>query len=197
MSKIAAIIGRILLALIFIVSGASKLTDVAGTEAMIVGVGLPSGLAIPAGLFELLAGLCLAAGFMVRLVSLLLAAFVALTILFYHNQFTDPMMRIAALKNLALIGGLLLAFAHSQMWSHYYSITRVRRGEIATRDVEERLHDAELRAARAEARADALVQGGAVTATPVVSGTTGHNVVTDVNDNGIPEVRRRNRWFDW
>lgn len=199
MSKIAAIIGRILLALIFIVSGASKLMDVGATEAAIVGVGLPSGLAIPTGLFELLAGLCLAAGFMVRFVSILLAGFVALTVLFFHNQFGDPMQRIMALKNLALIGGLLLAFAHSQMWSHYYSITRVRRGEIATRDAESRLHDAELRAARAEARADALAQGtvaGGTVATPVATTTTGRTVVTDVDGDGVPEVRRR-RFFDW
>jgi len=192
-SKIAAIIGRFLIALIFIVSGASKLMDVSGTEAMIVGVGLPGGLAIPTGLFELLGGLCLAAGFMVRLVSLLLAGFTAMTILFFHNQIGDPATRIAALKNLALIGGLLLAFAHSHMWSHYYAITRERRGELRARSAEDRLHDAELRAARAEARADALAQGGTVAAPATATGRT---VVTDVDGDGVPEVRRR-RWFDW
>ena len=39
MSSIAAIIGRIFLAIIFIVSGATKLMDVGGTEAMITGAG--------------------------------------------------------------------------------------------------------------------------------------------------------------
>lgn len=196
MSKLAAIIGRFLIALIFIVSGASKLMDVAGTDAMMTGVGLPPGLAIPTGLFELLAGLCLAAGFMVRLVSVLLAGFVALTILFFHHQFTDPMQRIMALKNLGLIGGLALAFAHSQMWSHYYAISRERRGELATRSVEGRLHDAELRAARAEARADALAQGGAAPAA-----ATTRPVVMDTDGDGVPDTRTgfgwRRRWFDW
>ncbi|AOR77182.1 DoxX family protein [Novosphingobium resinovorum] len=193
MSKIAAIIGRILIALIFIFSGAGKLADISATETMIVAAGLPSGLAIPTGLFELLAGLCLAAGFMVRLVAVLLAGFTALTILFFHAQFGDPMQRVMALKNLAIIGGLALAFAHSQMWSHYYAIARERRGEIAARDADARVRDAELRAARAEARADVLAQG-----------QTAHEprtVVTDVNHDGVPEVRRtgwRNRrWFDW
>ncbi|WP_327195110.1 DoxX family protein, partial [Sphingomonas sp. LH128] len=51
-SKIAAIIGRILIALIFIFSGAGKLADISATETMIVAAGLPSGLAIPTGLFE-------------------------------------------------------------------------------------------------------------------------------------------------
>ncbi|MFC0206398.1 DoxX family protein [Novosphingobium soli] len=193
MSKIAAIIGRILIALIFIFSGAGKLADIGATETYMVAHGMPSGFAIPAGLFELLAGLCLAAGFMVRLVAALLAAFVALTILFFHGQIGDPMQRIEALKNLAIIGGLALAFAHSHMWSHYYAIRSERRGELAARTAEERVHDAELRAAKAEARADALAHSGATTATAYEPRT----VVTDVNHDGVPEVRRRRRWFDW
>jgi putative oxidoreductase len=190
-SKIAAIIGRILIALIFIFSGAGKLMDIGGTETMMVAAGLPSGLAIPTALFELLAGLCLAAGFMVRLVAVLLAGFTALTILFFHAQVGDPLQRIMLLKNLAIIGGLALAFAHSQMWSHYYAIRSERRGELAARTSEERVRDAELRAARAEARADALERGGPATAYEP------RTVVTDVNGDGIPEVRRRRRFFDW
>jgi putative oxidoreductase len=187
MSKIAAIVGRFLIALIFVISGASKLMDVVSTETMIVAAGLPGGLAIPVGLFELIAGLCLAAGFMVRLVSVLLIGFVAATILFFHNKFTDPMQQIMALKNVAIIGGLCLAFAHSQMWSHYYAIARERRGELEARNAEERIRDAELRAARAEARADAIAEDRAAPA--YVEATPG-TVVT-------PTVRRERRWFDW
>ncbi len=186
MSKIAAIIGRILIALIFVLSGIGKLMDVSGTEAMITGAGLPGGLAIPTGLFELIAGLCLAAGFMVRLVSVLLVVFIALAILFFHHDLNDPVQQIAALKNLAMIGGLFLAFAHSQMWSHYYAISRERRGELAARDAEARVHEAELRAARAEERAEVRNHGG-------YAGT----VVEDVDHDGLPEARRRRRWFDW
>lgn len=193
MSKIAAIIGRILIALIFIFAGAGKLADLGGTEAYMVSHGMPGGFAIPAALFELIAGLCLAAGFMVRLVSALLIGFVALTILFFHGQIGDPMQRTEALKNLAIIGGLALAFAHSQMWSHYYAIRSERRGEAAARTAEERIHDAELRAARAEARADALAANGATTTTAYEPRT----VVTDVNHDGVPEARSRRRFFDW
>lgn len=182
MSKIAAIMGRILLALIFIVSGVGKLTDIAGTEAMITATGLPGGFAIPVGLFELIAGLCLALGFMVRLVAVLLIVFTAATILFFHSQFTDPLQGVMALKNLAIIGGLALAFAHSQMWSHYYAIRTERSSEIASRKAEERAHEAEMRAARAEATAEAVRTTPATTSTYVES--TG-------------EPRARNRWFDW
>ena len=156
MSTIAAVVGRILLAAIFLISGAGKLMDPSGTEAMIRGVGFPGGLAIPTGLFELLAGLCLAIGLMTRLTAVLLFGFVALTTLLFHNNFTDPLQAAMALKNLAIMGGLLLVFAHSQMWWSYDAMRRTRRGEVATANAEERAHAAELRAARAEGAAAAL-----------------------------------------
>jgi putative oxidoreductase len=197
MSTIAAVIGRVLIALLFVVSGAGKLLNVAGTEAMITGVGLPAGLAIPTGILEILAGLALGLGLATRLVSLLLFVFIGFSILFFHNRFTDPMQLTQALKNLAIMGGMLLVFAHSQMWWSWDSMRRERRTAHALRDGERRVdettleaersvHAAELRAARAEARAEA-VQG----AVPV----DGRRVVADVDGDGVPEPRRR-RWWE-
>lgn len=188
MSKIAAIIGRVLIGLLFIVSGITKLTSIGATATMLGSYGLPPNFALPVGLFELLAGLCLAVGFAVRLVAVLLAVFTAGTILFAHNRFVDPAQAAQALKNLAIIGGLALAFAHSQMWGHYYTLRTARRSETTALEAERRAHEAELRAARAEATVEAVR-----TTTP--AGT--HYV--DTNHDGIPDtgVRRRNRWFDW
>jgi len=187
MSKIAAIIGRLLIGLLFIATGIGKLMDVGATAGVLSSAGLPGGLALPVGLFELAAGLCLAAGFAVRLASVLLAVFTAGTILFFHNRFTDAAQAIEALKNLAIIGGLALAFAHSQMWSHYYTLRTARRGEVATRDAEQRVHEAELRAARAEALAEATRTG---VAAPAAYVETTHDGVVD------HRIGRR-RWFDW
>lgn len=155
MNVIAALIGRILLSLIFIVSGAGKLFDPAGTEALITGVGLPSGLAIPAGLFELIAGLALALGFMTRLFAVLLAGFCLVTAFFFHNQFGDPTQAAMALKNVAIAGGLLCLFAHSQMRWSYDSMRLTRKAEVAERDAAEKVREAELRAAKAEAAREA------------------------------------------
>jgi putative oxidoreductase len=186
MSKIAAIIGRLLIGILFIFSGLGKLMDVGAAAAYMGSHGLPPGFAMPVGVFEVVAGLCLIGGFAVRLVSVLLAVFTAGTILFAHNRFTDPAQAMEALKNLAIIGGLFLAFAHSQMWSHYYTIRTVRREEVATRDAEQRVHEAELRAARAEAAADAVRTG---TTTPAY---------VDTHDDGLVDNRAgRRRWFDW
>ena len=185
MSTIAAVIGRILLALIFIQSGIGKLMHVGATETMITGVGLPGGLAIPVGIFELVAGLCLAFGLMTRLVAILLAGFIALATIFYHTNFVDPIQLAMALKNLAMIGGMLLVFAHSQMWWSWDRMRAARRGEVVARQAEIDARDADLRAARAQGAAS-------VTGTPM----TNDAVVTDVDGDGIAEVRpRRRRWF--
>src|SRR3546814_9487772 len=90
MSMIAVFIGRLFIALIFVVSGINKLIHVTDTHAMISAAGLPGWLAVPTGLFELIAGVCIALGIYARAFSLLLAAFVLLTILFFHRDFTDP-----------------------------------------------------------------------------------------------------------
>ena len=66
LAKPAALIGRILLSLLFIVAGAMKFGDIAGTDQYIQSVGMPAGLAIPAALFEIIAGLCILIGFLVR-----------------------------------------------------------------------------------------------------------------------------------
>ena len=156
MNYIAAFIGRILLALLFVYSGAMKLFNPAAAEGMLAQVGLPAGLAIPVGIFEIVAALCLILGFMTRLAAILLAGYVALTIVFFNHDFATMQGMIAALMHLAIIGGLLCLFAHSQMRWSYDSMRLTRKAEIAHRDAGEKVHDAELRAARAEAEAEAL-----------------------------------------
>lgn len=199
MSKIAAILGRVLIGILFIASGISKLMDPSGTAAMLTGAGLLGNFAIPTGVFELVAGLCLAAGFAVRITSVLLAVFTAATILFFHNRFTDPAQAVALLKNLAIIGGLALAFAHSQMWWHYYSLRTARRGEVQARDAEQRVHEAELRAARAEARAEAVATQTHAAGTATPGHVTASNTYVDTDGDGMADSRitGRRRWLDW
>jgi len=179
MSTIAAVIGRILLGAMFIISGLQKIAAPGATASYIESTTtLPGSLALPTGIFELIAGVLLAIGLMSRLVSIVLAVFVALTIMFFHNAFTDPMQATQALKNVALIGGLLMVFAYGQMRWSYDHIRQERRGEIATREAEHRAHEAELAAARAEGRAAA-------------AGT----VVTEVHHDDSLDAGRRRQWW--
>ena len=157
MSMIAVFIGRLFISVIFIVSGIDKLIHVDTTDAMITATGLPAGLAIPTGLFELIAGACIALGVAVRLWSILLAGFVLATILFFHREFTDPAQAMAAMKNLAIAGGLLCLFGYGHTRWSYDALRQRRRDEIAPRDAQLRATEAEVRAARAEGRAEATV----------------------------------------
>lgn len=149
MSMIAAVIGRLMLALIFILAGLQKIMDPSGPGEMLAGAGLPSSLAMPTGIFELIAGLLLAVGWMTRLAAILLAGFTLLTVFFFHNEFSDPMQGAMALKNIAIAGGLLMVFAYGHMRGSYDHMR-------STRKVESEAREAELRAARAEGKAEAL-----------------------------------------
>ncbi len=166
MSMIAVFIGRLFIALIFVVSGINKLIHVSDTNAMISAAGLPGGLAIPTGLFELVAGVCIALGIATRLFAILLAAFVLLTILFFHREFGDPMQAMAAMKNLAIAGGLLCLFGYGNTRWSYDALRQRRRDELATHKAELRASDAELRAAHAEGRVEGHRETGDVV-TPV------------------------------
>jgi putative oxidoreductase len=184
MSMILGFIGRLLIALLFIVSGANKLMDVAGTDTMIRAVGLPAGLAIPTALFEIVAGLALVFGILTRLFALFLALFCLAAAFFFHNNFLDPVQATALLKNVAIAGGLLcLCGLDTMRWS-YDAMRERRKREAAALDAQARAHEAEVRAARAEG--EALGARSATATAPVES-----RVVTDVDGDGVPETRKR------
>lgn len=146
MAWIAAIVGRLCLAVLFVFAGIGKLTDPAGTAQYIASTTmLPPTLAVPTGVFEIVTGLLLGIGFMTRLVAIVLAGFVVLATLLFHSQITDPLQAQMALRNLAIVGGLLMVFAYGQVsW------------RMSTWKERDKRHTAEVAAARAEARADAL-----------------------------------------
>lgn len=132
-SGLFAFVGRVMLALIFIVAGAMKLTDISGTEAYMVNAGLPSGLALPAALLELIGGIMITLGLFTRLTSILLASFCLLTALLFHRETADPVQATAALKNIAIAGGFLCLFAYDQKSWSFDSYRDRRRREAASR----------------------------------------------------------------
>lgn len=143
MAMIASIIGRLMLALLFILAGLNKIMNTADTAAYIEAqTALPPILALPTGIFELVFGLLLAIGFMTRLSAIALAVFTLLTIPLFHAQLTDQLQLTAALKNLAIAGGLLMVVAYGQA-----------RGSVDTWRERDRTRKAEIKAAHAEGRA--------------------------------------------
>jgi putative oxidoreductase len=112
------VVGRVLLALIFVTSGYGKLADLEGTAGYIASVGLPwpTALAVAAGLFELLAGLALVVGFKARWAAFALGAFTLLASLLFHAYWAAPadqqfVQELMFMKNLAIAGGLFIVAA--------------------------------------------------------------------------------------
>jgi putative oxidoreductase len=107
------LLGRILLAHIFLVSGAAKILDWSGTEAQMDRKGMPlvPVLHVGALLCELGGGLALLVGYRARLAALALFLFLIPTTVIFHNFWAAaPAEQIHQLdnfmKNLAIMGGL-------------------------------------------------------------------------------------------
>jgi putative oxidoreductase len=113
-----ALTGRILLALMFVMSGFGKLGNVAGTAGYIASGGLPfpSLLAVLVGLLELFGGLALAAGFKARWAALALGVFTVLASVLFHQFWAvapeqQMVQQLMFMKNLAIAGGMFIVAA--------------------------------------------------------------------------------------
>ncbi|MCV0352407.1 MULTISPECIES: DoxX family protein [Nitratireductor] len=107
------LIGRILISVIFIMSGFGKITDIGGTAGYFGAVGLPLPVVTAwlVALLELVGGLAILVGFKARIAALLLAVFSIASGLVAHFDFSDQMQTIMFMKNLSMAGGLLLLTA--------------------------------------------------------------------------------------
>jgi putative oxidoreductase len=119
MRDIAVPLGRVLLALIFIMSGYGKITGWPGVVGAVEAKGLPIPMLFGAGaiLAELGGGLLVALGFKARLGALMLIIFTVVTTIVFHNfwAYEGPdrqMQMINFMKNLSMTGGLLLVLGY-------------------------------------------------------------------------------------
>lgn len=108
------VVGRVLIALLFIIQGAYKFMGLSATAGFIESVGLPMGmvLAILVATLEVVAGIMLVVGFKTRIAAWALAIFTVLATAIFHNQISDQMQQLMALKNLAILGGLLYVISY-------------------------------------------------------------------------------------
>jgi len=109
-----ALIGRVLLALMFIISGWGKITGFSGTVGYIEGKGLPIPqlLATVAIAIELGAGLAIALGWKTRWAALTMVVFLIVITPIFHAFWGVPPDQMAGqqinfMKNLTILGGML------------------------------------------------------------------------------------------
>ncbi len=130
--NVAFALGRILLVVLFILSGAGKLLDPASTAEAIaqkftmpvalqdyanqvataVGMEVPKLLAIVVGVIEFVAGLLVAVNVLTRSAAVVLLIFAAVST-FYSDYYGVEKMTLStnALQNLSIVGGLLMLAA--------------------------------------------------------------------------------------
>ncbi len=107
LNSVFSLAGRVMIALIFVLAGLSKISTIDGTQGYMEAMGLPGILIYPTILFEVAAGLAIIAGFKTRYVALALAGFSLLSALIFHNQLGDQTQFILFMKNVAMAGGFL------------------------------------------------------------------------------------------
>jgi putative oxidoreductase len=115
---IVALLGRILICTVFLVSAYAKITEWTASEHMMAAKGLPMvpfllGAAI---VIELLGGLAILTGYRARLAALVVFLYLIPVTLVFHNFWAQgpavqPLQLVNFLKNLAIMGGLLEIYA--------------------------------------------------------------------------------------
>jgi putative oxidoreductase len=119
LNRYGPLLGRILIALIFLFAGFGKVTGFEGTVGYIASKGLPLPhlAAIGAIIVELGGGTMLVLGWKTRWAAAALLIFTALAALFFHNfwalspdQAQNQMIHF--MKNIAMMGGMLFVVVH-------------------------------------------------------------------------------------
>lgn len=111
----AAPLGRLLLAFIFIMAGAQKITGYSGTQGYMEMMGVPGALLPLVILTELGGGIALALGWQARLVAFLLAGFSLLSGFIFHfvpslgmEGMEAQAQMVSFMKNVSIAGGMLM-----------------------------------------------------------------------------------------
>ena len=119
-SKWQLLLGRVLLSVIFILSGLGKLPHFHDVAGMMAGKGIPlaSVALVITLLIEIGGGLMLLTGYKARYAALVIAVWMVPVTLVFHNFWAVPAAQqqdqmINFLKNLAIIGGLLVTASAS------------------------------------------------------------------------------------
>jgi putative oxidoreductase len=100
--------GRMLVAVLFLLSGIGKVGAYAATGAYMSAFGVPSALLPVVIATEVLGALAIILGWKARVAGFLLAGFCLLTASIFHHNLADQTQLIHFFKDLAIAGGLLL-----------------------------------------------------------------------------------------
>jgi len=105
-------LGRILIALIFIVTGFGKIGGYEATQGYMAAMGVPGELLPLVIALEIGGGILLVLGLFTRYVALALAGFSIVSAMLFHGNIADQTQQIMLMKNFAIAGGFLFLVAN-------------------------------------------------------------------------------------
>ena len=108
----AAPTGRFFLAIMFFMSGLTKISQYAGTQGYMEAMGVPGFLLPLVILTEAFGGLAIILGWKTKYVGLALAGFTVLSAILFHADFSNQAEMTNFMKNIAIAGGFLTLFVH-------------------------------------------------------------------------------------
>ena len=114
LNKYGPLTARVLISLIFVVSGVLKIFFFNNTLQYMQSVNIPFvtfGLVI-AIIIEIFGGVSLIFGLKIKWVAWVLIGYTIILTLIFHTNFADQTQMVAFLRNLAIIGGLILISIH-------------------------------------------------------------------------------------
>ena len=118
---IVEVLGGIFISSLFIIEGIRKCFSPDEGMMYMSDYGVPEILFYPSLIFEFVVPLILIAGFKTRFFASLLFLFVLSVTVIFHTDFSNNMQMISFLKNLAIMGGLLIIISNKpQMCSIDY-----------------------------------------------------------------------------
>jgi len=109
--NLADLLGRVLIAAIFLVAGLNKIGGYAGTQGYMEAMGVPGALLPLVIALEALGAIAIIVGWRTRLFAFLLAGFSVVAAVIFHRALGDQMQFILFMKNLAIAGGFLFLVA--------------------------------------------------------------------------------------
>ena len=108
----AAPTGRFFLAIMFFMSGITKISQYEGTQGYMEAMGVSGSLLPLVILTEAVGGLLIILGWKTKYVAFALAGFSVLSAILFHADFSNQVEMTNFMKNIAIAGGFMTLFVH-------------------------------------------------------------------------------------
>jgi len=107
-TAIIEFLARFFLSMVFIINGLFKSTYLENTVDYMISFDVPTILAIPSIILEIIFPLFIIVGYRTRISAFVLFLFCIATAVIFHSNFSDQVQITSFLKNIAIAGGFLI-----------------------------------------------------------------------------------------